>query len=125
MQLKVGQASRLPRLHADKACDKEIKTNPTQCENVQTPGAGVPPAKPAVGISSNKGFRTSSLRGEAQRRYELFARTAVRAGQARRLPYVGLHRSDLVQNRRGQEIEPADLQFGQLHTEIDLQGAAF
>ena len=29
------------------------------------------------------------------RRCELFARTAVRAGQARRLPYVGLHRSGL------------------------------
>ena len=61
MQLKVGQASRLP-------------------------------SQP-WGISLNKRFRTSSLRGEAGRRYELFARTAVRAGQARRLPYLGLHRS--------------------------------
>ena len=63
MQLKVGQASRLP-------------------------------SQPWL-IGLNKRFRTSSRRREAQRCYELFPRTAVRAGQARRLPYVGLHGSGL------------------------------
>src|SRR6266542_1634935 len=61
MQLKVGQASRLP-------------------------------SQP-WGIGLNKRIRISSRIRDVPKRYELIARTAVRAWQARRLPYVGLYRS--------------------------------
>ena len=55
------------------------------------------PSQPWV-IGLNKQFRSSSLNGELPRRYELFARTAVREGQARRLPYVGLGAFRLSRN---------------------------
>src|SRR5882724_11925192 len=42
----------------------------------------------------------------------------------RRGPAIAVH-LELVQDRRRQEIEPADLKLRQLHAEVDFHGAAF